>query len=71
MLYGFLQRHWHYSCVEFTLVASFVAEGKKTRFTMHLTFPSAAAFQVAAERYGVLDGTQTLDRLSAYLNGPA
>lgn len=54
--------------VDFTLVASFVAEGKKTRFTMQLIFPDAATFKVAVERYGVLEGgTETTERLASYV----
>lgn len=54
--------------VDFTAVVSFVAEGRKTRFGIHMTFPNAAAFQTAVERYGVLDGgTQTLDRIADYV----
>lgn len=54
--------------VDFTLVATFVADGPKTRLTMQLIFPSAASFQIGVERYGVLEGgTGTLERLAEYV----
>jgi uncharacterized protein YndB with AHSA1/START domain len=55
--------------VDFTVVCLFDAEGAKTRFSLHITFKDSDAYKTAVERYGVLDGgTQTLDRLAAYVD---
>lgn len=54
--------------VDFTVVVTFVAADEGTRLSIHMTFPSVDAMRTAVERYGVLDGgTQTLDRIDAYL----
>jgi uncharacterized protein YndB with AHSA1/START domain len=58
--------------LEFAAVATFVAEEKKTRLSLHMTFYDAEAFRTAVERYGVLEGgTQTLERLARYLSTTA
>lgn len=55
--------------IDFTVVVLFDKEGAKTRFSLHIAFKDADAFKTAVERYGVLDGgTQTLDRLAAYVD---
>ncbi len=52
----------------FSALITFVAVGRQTRLTIHLTFADEAAFRIALETYGVMDGgTQTLDRLARYL----
>ncbi len=58
--------------LDFTVVVLLNAEGKKTSFSLRMTFRDAEAMRTAVERYGVLDGgTQTLDRLAGYVNGIA
>jgi len=55
--------------IDFRVVVLFDKEGAKTRFSLHITFKDADAYKIAVERYGVLDGgTQTLDRLAAYVD---
>jgi len=55
--------------LDFTAVATFVPDGKKTRLSLHMTFRDAKAFRTAVERYGVIDGgTQTFERLAHYLS---
>jgi uncharacterized protein YndB with AHSA1/START domain len=55
----------------FIVVVSFVPDGEKTRFSLHMTFRDAEALRIAVERYGVMHGgTQTLDRLASYLHEP-
>lgn len=55
--------------IDFTVVCLFDKEGAKTRFSLRITFKDADAYKIAMERYGVLDGgTQTLDRLAAYVD---
>jgi uncharacterized protein YndB with AHSA1/START domain len=56
------------SPVDFTVVVTFVAVDGGTRLSIHMTFPTVEAMRTAVERYGVLDGgTQTLERIEAYL----
>ena len=58
------------SPVDFTVVVTFVAVDGGTRLSIHMTFPGVDAMRTAVERYGVLDGgTQTLERIEAYLRG--
>ena len=53
--------------LDFTVVVSFAAEGTGTRLTLHMTFSSEAATQIAIDRYGVLSGgVETFDRLGRY-----
>jgi uncharacterized protein YndB with AHSA1/START domain len=53
--------------LDFTVVVTFVPDGEKTRFSIHMTYRDAEALRIAVERYGVLEGgTQTLDRLARY-----
>jgi uncharacterized protein YndB with AHSA1/START domain len=55
--------------LDFTVVVTFVPDGKKTRFSLHMTFSDAGALRIAVERYGVIHGgTQTLDRLASYVD---
>jgi uncharacterized protein YndB with AHSA1/START domain len=55
--------------LDFTVVVGFVPDGERTRFSLHMTFRDAEALRVAVERYGVIHGgTQTLDRLSSYVD---
>jgi uncharacterized protein YndB with AHSA1/START domain len=55
----------------FTAVATFDAQGDKTRLALHMTFKDAASFKTAVERYGVVDGgIQTFDRLANCLTAP-
>ncbi|HZS59894.1 MAG TPA: SRPBCC domain-containing protein [Gemmatimonadaceae bacterium] len=50
--------------LDFHVVLTLDAIGSATALSLHMTFPSAEALQVAVERYGVLTGgTQTLARL--------
>ena len=57
--------------LEFTGTMTLEPVGQGTRLSLRLTFADAAAFQVAVETYGVLDGgTQTLDRLADLLQRP-
>jgi hypothetical protein len=54
--------------LDFVVVVTLLPEGKRTRFSIHMTFRDAAAMKTAVELYGVLQGgTQTLDRLAHYL----
>ena len=54
--------------LDFTVVVSFVPDGAKTRFSLHMTFRDAEALRTAVEQYGVMHGgTQTLDRLADYV----
>ena len=54
--------------LDFVVVVTLLPEGKRTRFSIHMTFRDAAAMKTAVELYGVLQGgTQTLDRLAQYL----
>ncbi len=58
--------------LDFTVVVSFVPEGRRTRFAIHMTYRDAEAMQTAVERYGVIPGgIETLDRLAEYLKGVA
>jgi uncharacterized protein YndB with AHSA1/START domain len=58
--------------LEFVAVATFAAEEKRTRVSLHMTFYDAKAFRTAVERYGVLEGgTQTLERLAQYVSTTA
>lgn len=54
--------------VDFEVVVTLAAEGKKTKLSIHMTFRDATAFRTAVQRYGVLEGgTQTLDRFAHYI----
>jgi len=53
--------------LDFTVVVTFVPDGTRTRFALHMTFRDEAALRAAVEVYGVMHGgTQTLDRLANY-----
>ncbi len=53
---------------QFHVTVTFVAEGRKTRLTMHSRFPSLAARDHVAREFGAVDGgSQHLDNLEAYL----
>jgi uncharacterized protein YndB with AHSA1/START domain len=54
--------------VDFKVVVSLVAVGKKTDLSLHMTFRDAEGFKRAVERYGILTGgVQTFDRLAQYV----
>jgi uncharacterized protein YndB with AHSA1/START domain len=54
--------------LDFVVVVTLLPEGKRTRFSIHMTFRAAAAMKTAVELYGVLQGgIQTPDRLAQYL----
>ena len=54
--------------VTFQVTVTFVEEGGKTRLTMQMLFPSAAARDHVVKKYGAIDGAnQTLDRLAEQL----
>ena len=56
--------------LDFKAVVTFEPEGKKTRLTLHMAFYDAAAFKVAVERYGAIEGgVQHIARLAEYLAG--
>jgi uncharacterized protein YndB with AHSA1/START domain len=55
--------------LDFRSVVTFEAEGAKTLLTLHMAFYDAAAFKVAVERYGAIEGgKQHLARLAEYLS---
>jgi uncharacterized protein YndB with AHSA1/START domain len=55
--------------LDFTVVVTLVADGEKTRFSLHIAFANAEAMKIAVERYGVLEGgVQTLARLAEYVS---
>jgi hypothetical protein len=46
------------------------ADGRKTRFSLHMTFRNAETYQTGVERYGILPGgTQAVDRIAEYVEG--
>ncbi len=52
---------------QFHVTVTFAEEGRKTRLTMHMVWPTAAAFE-AVRKFGVAEGgNQTLDRLVEFL----
>ena len=55
--------------VNFQVTTTFEPEGAdKTRLTMRMVFPSAAAKDFTVEKYGAIEGQrQTLDRLARYV----
>jgi uncharacterized protein YndB with AHSA1/START domain len=54
--------------VNFQVTATFEPQGEKTKLTMRMTFPSAAARDHVVKTYGAVDGlNQTLDRLGEQL----
>lgn len=54
--------------LHFSVVASFIADGDRTRLSLHMTFPDRQSLETAVEHYGVLQGgVQTLERLAAAL----
>jgi len=54
--------------VNFQVAATFEPQGEKTKLTMRMTFPSAAARDYVVKTYGAVDGlNQTLDRLGEQL----
>lgn len=54
--------------VNFKVTVTFEEQGGKTRLTMRMLFPSAAARDFTVEKYGAVEGlTQTLGRLEEYL----
>jgi len=54
--------------VTFQVTVTFADEAGKTRLTMRMLFPSAAARDHVVEKYGAVEGAnQTLGRLAAYL----
>ncbi len=54
--------------LDFVVVVTLVPEGKRTRFSLSMTFRDAAAMQTAVEVYGVVQGgIETLDRVAEYL----
>lgn len=54
--------------VNFQVTVTFAEEGKKTKVTVRMVFPSAAAREHVAKKYGAVEGLiQTLDRLAAHL----
>jgi uncharacterized protein YndB with AHSA1/START domain len=55
--------------LDFKVIASFAAEGTKTRLSFRMIFRDAAALKSAVEQYGVMEGgKQTFDRLATYLS---
>jgi uncharacterized protein YndB with AHSA1/START domain len=57
------------SHLDFEMVVTLVPEGKKTRLSMHMTFIDIAAFEMAVQRYGVLEGgKETLEHMAQYLS---
>lgn len=54
--------------VNFQVTVTFEEQGGKTKLTMQMFFPSAAARTFTVEKYGAVEGlTQTLGRLEEYL----
>ena len=54
--------------LDFKSVVTLEAVGKKTKLTLHMAFYDAAAFKVAVERYGAIEGgVQHIARLAEYL----
>lgn len=54
--------------VNFHVTVTFVEEGDKTRLTMRMLFPSAAAREYVVNKYGAIEGAnQTLGRLAEHL----
>jgi uncharacterized protein YndB with AHSA1/START domain len=54
--------------LDFTVVVDFVAEGARTRLSLHMTFADEAAMRTAVERYGVLrGGVETFERIARYV----
>src|SRR5262249_41075064 len=53
--------------VNFQVTVTFEEQGGKTKLTMRMLSPSAAARNFTAEKYGAVEGlNQTLDRLGEY-----
>jgi uncharacterized protein YndB with AHSA1/START domain len=53
--------------VNFKVTVTFDAEGSRTRLTMRMVFPSAAAREFTVKTYGAIEGLhQTLGRLAEY-----
>ena len=66
--------HWDLpgAPIDFTAVVTMKAEGRRTRFSIHLIFRDAESYRTAVERYGVPDGgIQTVDRIAGYVEGLA
>ena len=58
--------------LDFTIAVTFVAEGARTRLSIHFTFADAEALRIATEQYGVREGgVQTLARFEEYLRATA
>jgi uncharacterized protein YndB with AHSA1/START domain len=58
--------------LDFTIAVTFVAEGTRTRLSIHFTFANAEALRIATEQYGVREGgVQTLARFEEYLRATA
>jgi uncharacterized protein YndB with AHSA1/START domain len=54
--------------VDFQVTVTFAAQGKQTRLTMRMVFPSAAERDRVVKEYGAIEGgKQTLARLADYL----
>jgi uncharacterized protein YndB with AHSA1/START domain len=55
--------------LDFLVVVTFEPEGRRTRFSIRMTFRDARAMKTAVEMYGVLPGgIETLDKVVRYLS---